>query len=533
MIPERPKPPKQGVDDFIQATGASAEDVKGLPRMDPPREPATLTDAGNAQRFAIQHGGHVRYCYAQRSWFVFTGTHWRRDPGDTVARLAKETARNIYLEAAQIASEDRRKATGQWAAKSEDERRLRAMLTLAQSEPGIPVLADELDADGWLLNCANGTLDLKTGTLQPHRRDDLITRLVPVAYEPAAACPTWLRFLARIFEGRPALIPFLQRAIGYALTGDTSEQCFFLFHGAGSNGKTTFIETTAALLDAYAQRLAIETLLARRPGDAVAMNDLFTIMGARFVSAVEPDMGRRLAEAVVKQLTGGDTIKAKKLYTDLLSYRPTFKLFLSTNHKPTIRGTDHAIWRRIKLVPFDVVIPDAEQDRTLPEQLRQEQAGILAWAVQGCLAWQRDGLGTPDEVRAATTRYRAEMDTLGEFLAECYVQEKAAWVSAAALYTTYLDWTKQAGELAISKQALGSRLADRGLQPMKSQQQRGWLGLRPADTGTHGTHRDTDSDKPPSRAREGGFYENRVPDTSDASQDDLPAWVTETEEAGP
>jgi len=514
-------------------TASDVQPAAGPSTRGAPLEPEHLTDLGNARRL-VRLFGNTTICYVPpwKTWLVWVGTHWQRDETGEVDRLAKAVVAGIYAEAGYEQDRGRREELAKHAVRSESVRAIQAMITLAQTEAGIPVLPEQLDRDPWALNVANGTLDLQTGTLRPHRREDLLTKLIPVDYDAAAPCPTWMRFLERIFTGRPQLIAFLQRALGYALTGDTSEQCFFLFHGAGSNGKTTFIETTADLLDAYAQRLAIETLLARRPGDAVAMNDLFTIMGARFVSAVEPDMGRRLAEAVVKQLTGGDTIKAKKLYTDLLSYRPTFKLFLSTNHKPTIRGTDHAIWRRIKLVPFDVVIPDAEQDRTLPEKLRGEQAGILAWAVQGCLVWQQEGLGTPEEVRAATTRYRTEMDTLGEFLAECYVREKAAWVSAAALYTTYLDWTKHAGEPAISKRALGSRLADRGLQPMKSQQQRGWLGLRPADTETHGTHQDTDSNKPPSRARVGGFYENRVRDTSNASQDDLPAWVTETEEDG-
>lgn len=319
--------------------------------------PPTLTDTGNAERFAAQHAGHIRYCYAQKSWYVWVGTHWRRDPGDAIARMAKETAKSIYLEAATATSEDRRKVTGQWAAKSEDERRRRAMVDLARSEPGIPIEPEELDRDPWLLNVANGTLQLKTRALQPHRREDFITRIIPIAYDPDAPCPTWEGFIKHILGGKAPVMRFVQKAIGYSLTGETSEQVLFIFHGTGSNGKTTLLETTSLLLAPYAAQVAAETLLARDT-DALAMNDLFTLQGARFVVAIESDMGRRLAESLVKRVTGSDTIKAKKLYTDVFAYRPTYKLFLATNHKPTIWGTDHAMWRRIRLVKFDVVIAD-------------------------------------------------------------------------------------------------------------------------------------------------------------------------------
>lgn len=443
-----------------------------------PGPPPTLTDTGNAERFAAQHAGHIRYCYAQKSWYVWTGTHWRQDPGDAIARMAKETAKSIYLEAAGATSEERRKTTGQWAAKSEDERRRRAMVDLARSETGIPIAPEELDRDLWLLNVANGTLNLKTGALQPHRREDFITRIIPIAYDPAAPYPIWEGFIRHILGGKAPVMRFVQKALGYSLTGETREQVLFIFHGTGANGKTTLLETTSLLLAPYAAQVAAETLLAR-PTDALAMNDLFTLQGARFVVAIESDMGRRLAESLVKRVTGSDTVKAKKLYTDVFAYRPSFKLFIATNHKPVIRGTDHAIWRRIRLVEFDVVVPDDQQDKALPAKLTAELPGILRWAVDGCRLWQTEGLGPPQEVRQATADYRAEMDTLGGFLTErCWLMDPTAKIGAEALYTEYDGWAARSKEKSLSMKTFSTALKERGVKQAKRRSGRVWLGLR-------------------------------------------------------
>jgi P4 family phage/plasmid primase-like protien len=479
-----------------------------------PATPRTLTDTGNGERFATQHGGHVRYCYAQKSWYVWMGTHWRQDPGDAIARMAKETAKSIYLEAAAASSEDRRKATGQWAAKSEDERRRRAMVDLARSESGIPIAPEELDRDPWLLNVANGTLNLKTGVLQPHRREDFITRIIPIAYDPAAPCPTWEGFVRHILSGKARVIRFVQKALGYSLTGETREQVLFILHGTGSNGKTTLLETTSLLLAPYAAQVAAETLLARDT-DALAMNDLFTLQGARFVVAIESDMGRRLAESLVKRVTGSDTIKAKKLYTDVFAYRPTFKLFIATNHKPVIRGTDHAMWRRIRLVEFDVVVPDDQQDKGLPDKLKAELAGILRWAVDGCRLWQTEGLGPPQEVRQATDDYRAEMDILGGFLAErCWLEDPQAAIGAEELYTDYNTWAARTKEKPLSMKTFKAALKERGFkQTPRRSAGHAWMGVRlrsvtdPEPTEEHGMYGHVGfSGKPPSRDPHEGVY---------------------------
>jgi putative DNA primase/helicase len=424
-----------------------------------------LSELGNARRFARLVGRDVRYVAAWGRWLVWTDTHWRRDDLGVVERYAQHVVESLHMDAALEEDPGVRRALAKHALDSDSARAIRGLLTLARSQYGIPVAPEDLDRDAWLLNCLNGTLDLRTGTLRPHRREDFITRLVPVAYDPAAACTTFEAFLDRIFAGRDRLISFVQRMAGYSLTGETREQCFFVLHGPGANGKSTLVGALMGLFDAYAAQMAAETLLMRRGDVALVLNDLSTLEGKRLVAAVESDMGRRLAEALVKQLTGGDRLKVRRLYADAYEIAPTFKLWLSTNHKPTIGGRDLAIWRRVRLVPFNVTIPLDEQDPCLAEKLEAERPGILAWAVRGCLQWQRDGLGPPEEVRHATASYRAEEDALADFLVErCWMAPEARG-TVADLYSAYGAWAKDSGETPMSKRDFCHGLDERGFPP--------------------------------------------------------------------
>jgi putative DNA primase/helicase len=422
----------------------------------PPRG-YNLTDLGNAERFVADHGEDVLYCYPWRKWLVRGGARWIRDEAGRVHKLAKGRVRGIYREASEAEDESRRKALAKHAAASESETRIRAMVELAKSE--VPVAPEELDADPWVLNVLNGTIDLRTGELREHRREDLITKLAPVEYDPAATAPTWEAFLERVLPG-DELRAFVQRAAGYSATGDTSEQCMFIHHGPGANGKSTFQETLAAALGDYAMRTPTETLLVKRSGGVP--NDVARLKGARFVTASETEEGRRLAESLVKDLTGQDTISARFMWAEWFDFKPTHALHLSTNHKPEIRGTDPAIWRRIRLIPWAVTIPPAEQDRRLAEKLRGELPGVLAWIVRGCLAWQREGLQAPEEVRQATQAYRAEMDVLAAFLADCCVRDEYEEAFAGELWGAWKRWCEETGEQAGTQKRFGGRLAERG-----------------------------------------------------------------------
>lgn len=441
-----------------------------------------LTDLGNAQRLVNRHGEDLRYVADFKKWLEWNGHHWDIDETEAVMRRAKLTVRAMYAEATAIADDDRAAKLVKHALASQSATRLEAMVKLARSESAIPVRQSQLDANPWLLSAANGTIDLRTGALRAHRRADLITKAVSVTYDPDATCPRWLAFLDRIMGGDAELVDFLQRAIGYCLTGSTDERAFFLLHGGGTNGKTSFLESIAMLLGDLGLRTPVETLLVKRH-EGIG-NDIARLRGARFVYTSESEEGKRLAESLIKDLTGGDTLSARFLYAEPFEFAPTFKIWLATNHKPVIRGTDNAIWNRVRLIPFNVIIPPAERvaKETLLARHRAELPGILAWAVRGCLAWQRDGsLVAPEAVQAATAGYRQEMDTIAAFLDEECVVNRMATVAASELYTAYTRWAKASEEATpLSQRAFGTRLREHGdFTPGKGTGGvRFWHGLR-------------------------------------------------------
>lgn len=434
-----------------------------------------LTDFGNAERIAHQHAGELRFV-EQYGWMKWTGKRWQRNRSGAL-QIAKQVVRNIHIEAKTKRDEEERKRVLQWAAKCESKARIESMLSLAESEESILVDAEQFDQDPFLLNCSNGVIDLRTGILHAHDPLMLMTQMASCKYEFTAPCRVWLNFLDRILAGKLPVIEFLQRAVGYALTGITTEQCFFLCHGKGANGKSTFLETLRHVLGSYAQQADFNSFLVRN--DSGIRNDFARMVGKRLVTAIEVAENRRFSESVLKQMTGGDTVTARFLFKEYFEFKPSFKVFLAANHKPIIKGTDHAIWRRIRLIPFTVTIPEAERDEQLLCKLNEEAPGILKWAVEGCLNWQRTGLTPPQEVADATATYRSEMDVLNDFINDCCTLGSGMMARKNMFYEAYEQWCLKSGEKPDSKHTLGSRMIERGFAPEEKDGQgfRIWRGI--------------------------------------------------------
>src|ERR671910_964873 len=415
------------------------------------------TDLGNAERFIDTHRDHVLWCPARKSYLWWDGERYAWDERGEAVKLAHGTARSIFHEAADAKSEEEQKAISKWALASQNEARINAMLS--QARPYLAVSMGELDRDPWLVNCQNGTLDLRTGKLKDHDPGDRITKIVPVDYDPDAPAPRFNQFLKEALVD-DALIKFVKRYSGYTLTGITRERLLAILYGVGKNGKTTLTELLHEVLGDYARNTDVETLLIKRYQGVG--NDVAALKGARFVSAAEVEKGRRLAESKVKQLTGRDTVTARFLFGENFDFKPEFKLWLSTNNKPVILGPDDAIWDRIRLIPFTQRFDGHNADPKLPDKLRNELAGVFAWMVEGCLEWQEHGFAGPMTETDSTKQDPEELATLTSFLDETCVIGPNYRVLAEGLYQCYAMWCDKSGERKDPKKAFVARLKERG-----------------------------------------------------------------------
>lgn len=429
------------------------------------------TDLGNAERLVKRHGENVRYS-AALGWLTFDGMRWVQDESGAIMRATKHATRAIMEESIHVGQAalrepdeekrgkmtERSKALMAWAIKSESNRSLLSTVALAQSEPGVFVGVGELDADRYLLNCANGTLDLRTGCLRDHDRADLCTKILETAYAPGAKCPIWEAFLARVLPDEE-IRGYIQRAAGYALTGDVGEQVMFFLYGTGANGKSTLLETLLNLVGGYGRQASSELLTAKRAD--MVRDDIANLIGRRMVVTIETEEGKAMAESLMKQLTGGDRITARLLYHNSFEFEPTHKIFLAGNHRPAIRNNDYGVWRRMRLIEFGETIPDAEKDTHLPQKLQAEYAGILAWAVRGCLEWQKHGMQTPESVMAIVQEYRAESDLIGQFVEDACVCNPNAQVKAGILFDNYVKWCERRHEKSKTNTAFGRAITER------------------------------------------------------------------------
>jgi putative DNA primase/helicase len=447
------------------------------------------SDVGNAERFSELWGEVTRYDVGRGSWMLWSGTHWEPDAkGDARNRMVKVAKQilNVDAEVHRLAS----KEPDDWDAiqmrklKKEGQRlhtvsALEAGLRLASCRPELATLTSQFDMNPMEFNCQSGVIDLCTGALLPHSPRQLNTHIAPVALAPAGAeCRRWLQFVDEIMCGDNELVSYLQRVVGYALTGRMDEQCFFVFYGCGSNGKSTFINTIRDLMGSYAKQVEVATFMDTGRNDGLR-NDLAALAGRRLVVSPEGRQGAALDESTVKAFTGGDALSVRFLHKEFFELQPVGKIVLATNHKPVVRGTDNGIWRRMRLVPFLASFDASQADKGLAFKLRAELPAILRWAVEGAQLWHKHGLGIPQAVQKATLEYRSAMDMLQTFFDECCESAHDAKEGSQALYDAYTAWCASVGIRFPQKQAsFNQQLEERGFVRKKTSAQNVWMGVR-------------------------------------------------------
>lgn len=430
----------------------------------------TLNDAGNAELFAELWGKDLMYLPMRKDWCGWTGKLWDLEPGGYMEQTkAKATVKHMEALSLTLPTSTERLAMRQHAVRSGSLQGIRAMSTL--SKDTLKQNGDNLDSDPWLFNVPNGTIDLRTGELRNHSREDYITKMGGCTYDRDAVAPMWLAALEKTFDGNQELIDFLQRMAGYMLTGITREQCLFFYFGGGANGKSTFIETLTAIWGDYALRSPTETVM-KKKNDAGIPNDVARLRGARLVVTQEIGANMQFSENVIKDLTGDDTKTARFLHGEWFDFKPELKLVLYGNHKPTVTGTDDGIWRRIKLIPFlhSFKDDDTKVDDLARVLFREEGPGILRWCVEGCLKWQVARLNPPEIVVEATAEYRGEMDVFGDFYRDHFHKTWDAEdkVSMERVFQLYLSWANDVGERPLSQRKVNAKMIDIGAEKYKS-----------------------------------------------------------------
>jgi putative DNA primase/helicase len=445
-----------------------------------------MTDVGNAEYFIERHGENVRYCVDDRIFYCYNGRWWVRDELGRVNQKAKDTVKIMYDDLKGIADSELRKARFAWAMKSESNTRLKAMLEQASSDKRIVVRSADMDSHQHLLCAGNGIVDLRTGALLGYQRDLLITKHTPVFYEPRASSEHWRKFLFEITGGDPDYVNFLQEAVGYSIQGSTKEEVIFIGHGPGGTGKSTFHDTIASAIGEYYVAANPATFLKRDRHSSGPSEDLARLAGARFVSAVEVDDGQRLAEGLVKQITGGDIIAARFLYQGTFQFKPQLKLWFAVNHVPAVMADDDAMWRRLIRLPF--VHKPKVVDKGLKSLLtsRESREAILAWAVEGCVRWHQSGLVIPRVVRDSTKALRDEMNPLGEFIEDCCMVVAGAATAVSEVTFVYDRWCQAAGQRRpLSKKSFNRNMEaldfHQSLQYIGGRRTRCWVGLKLKD----------------------------------------------------
>lgn len=425
-----------------------------------------LTDLGNAKRFLREFGEDLYYLPDWGKWAIWDGKQWKQDKNDRILALGLKLSDVILRDAALEPNRNLKLLLVKHALQTEAISKVRAFLTAGQSFKAKQL--DEFDQQPHLLNCPNGVVDLRSGMMLDHSRDLMMTKMASVDYNPEADCPKFKKFLYEIMGGNEELVNWIQKALGYAMTGDTREQCFFIMYGVGANGKSTLLEIVKHIMGDYG-RTSNFSAFADKPASNGPSEDIARLAGARMVTATESNAGLSFQEALIKQLTGTDKVSARFLYRESFEFDPSFKIFFSTNHKPGIKAGSEGIWRRIRMIPFRIVIPEDKRDQGLQARLIDEESeGILAWLVEGAVRWYAEGLNMPQEVRQETQNYRTEMDTFQTFLEDACELDDEGKVKFNDLYESYQVWCETNGEKALSGKWFGLRLTERGYEQVRS-----------------------------------------------------------------
>ncbi|TQI66746.1 phage/plasmid primase, P4 family [Clostridium sp. KNHs216] len=407
----------------------------------------TLDDTGNAYRFRDAYCKGIKFDHINKIWMIWTGQRWTEDQTGEVKRLADDLLERMWKEASPGENKEANDTMLKHIRRTRSSKSKKAMIEETQHLPGIPILPNELDRYKDALNVANGIVDLKTGQLRPHDRRLKMSLLADVEYIEGAKCPLWMKFLNEITQGDKELQLYIQRMVGYFLTGSTAEQCLFFLYGTGANGKSTFVNMISSLFGDYTKNAQSDTIMrADRGNSSSARSDIARLKSVRLVTTSEPSGGCVLDEALVKTMTGEDVITARKLYKEEFQFRPEFKIVMATNVKPIIKHSDHGIWRRVRMLPFVAQIPDEKKDIHLAEKLQTEKAGIFQWALKGAVEWYKKGMPSCAKVNAANEEYRKEMDKMQQFVDDCVISAAGCSIPSGKLYSVYRAWCTDRGE---------------------------------------------------------------------------------------
>ena len=437
-----------------------------------------LTDLGNAKRFAALHSGNVFYSAERKKWIFWNGRFWEWDIHGKVNDLAENVLKSIYDEASQASDKELRQALAKHAVKTEARHQIDAMLALARSRPEIRTNLKRFDRHPYLFNAGNATIDLRTGKARSFSRDDFLTCVSPTVYDPNAECPLFDDFIKTVTTGREPITRFLQRAAGYSSTGTNREQCIFILHGPGGNGKSTLANTLSGVWgEDYTQQIKAE-ILCQTKSDSSRDYHIAELIGVRVAFACETELRRRLASALIKQWTGGEPLVGRRPFEMPIRFTPIAKLWFSTNHLPKIDDTTVSIWRRIYVIPFDAKFEQENREKGYEEKLLPEASGILNWIIKGCLEWQQKELSPPDVILDRTKQYRDEEDLIETFIQDKCVVDRKEWVCFADLYESYVGWCECEGETAQTATAFGRALSEKGYESSTFNHVRGRDGLQ-------------------------------------------------------